>query len=261
LNFSGSQQEYWSTKTVSRNASITHSFSWKDIYFSTAYSMDQSFNSTWKSSVNHRIGFYVSVPLNKFITSQYNRNMSLTYRANNSNDKVSHMTNLSGEIPETKATYSIGRGWGNNKSDDNRSVSLNWQGDLINTSVSYVKSNKNRTMSYDVNGGAVIYPFGAAFDSGSVMNGVAVVETPGTKGVRVQQGDGQTSFLGTAVVTSLDYYNENQINLVPDGLPDGITLTETSKRTVPAKGAVTLLRFNTLKGSQVVFSLQDDKGK
>ncbi|WP_202013564.1 fimbria/pilus outer membrane usher protein, partial [Escherichia coli] len=50
LNFSGSQQEYWSTKTVSRNASITHSFSWKDIYFSTAYSMDQSFNSTWKSS-------------------------------------------------------------------------------------------------------------------------------------------------------------------------------------------------------------------
>ena len=112
-----------------------------------------------------------------------------------------------------------------------------------------------------MNGGAVIYPFGAALDSGSVMNGVSIVETPGVKGVKVQQGGGHTSFLGTAIVTSLDYYNENQINLVPDGLPNDITLAETSKRTVPVKGAVTLLRYNTLKGSQVVFSLLDKEGK
>lgn len=261
LNLSGSQQEYWTTKTVSRNASITHSFSWNDIYFSTAYSMDQSFNSTWKSSVNHRVGFYTTIPLKNFFNSLNRNNTFLTYRANSTNNNLNHMTTLTGELPETNISFSLGRGWGDRRSDDNRSISLDWRGELINASVGYVMANTNKTLSYDMNGGAVIYPFGAALGSDSVMNGVSIVETPGVKGVKVQQGGGHTSFLGTAIVTSLDYYNENHINLVPDGLPNDITLAETSKRTVPVKGAVTLLKYNTLKGSQVVFSLRDKAGK
>ncbi|MFN2065684.1 fimbria/pilus outer membrane usher protein, partial [Escherichia coli] len=261
LTLSGSQQEYWTTETVSRNASITHNFSWSDIYFSTAYSMDQSFNSSWKSSVNQRVGFYATIPLKKIFGFWNGNNTSLSYRANKNNNNLSHMTTLTGELPETNMTFSLGRGWGDNKSDDNRSISLDWRGELLNSSIGYVIANENKTLSYDMNGGAVIYPFGAALGSDSVMNGVSIVETPGVKGVKVQQGRWRTSFLGTAIVTSLDYYNENQINLLPDGLPNDIALTETSKRTVPVKGAVTLLKYNTLKGSQVVFSLQDKAGK
>ncbi|EGI6673240.1 fimbrial biogenesis outer membrane usher protein, partial [Escherichia coli] len=261
LTLSGSQQEYWTTETVSRNASITHNFSWSDIYFSTAYSMDQSFNSSWKSSVNQRVGFYATIPLKKIFGFLNGNNTSLSYRANKNNNNLSHMTTLTGELPETNMTFSLGRGWGDSKSDDNRSISLDWRGELLNASIGYVIANENKTLSYDMNGGAVIYPFGAALSSDSVMNGVSIVETPGVKGVKVQQGRGRTSFLGTAIVTSLDYYNENQINLLPDGLPNDIALTETSKRTVPVKGAVTLLSYNTLKGSQVVFSLQDKAGK
>ncbi|WAL55446.1 fimbrial biogenesis outer membrane usher protein (plasmid) [Klebsiella variicola subsp. tropica] len=261
LSLSANQQSYWTSSEVTRNYSLSHSFSWEDIFFSTTFSLDQSHNRYNDYAENKQIDFYVSVPLSKFLGDKDITSSSLTYNVTNSDHRVRNSATLNGNIPETDFRYRVGGSWGNNNLNSTKTASLSWTGSYTSASLGYTYSHNNNTLDYSLSGAAVAYPWGLALGNNNVTNsGAIVVETSGAPGVRTSAGY-STSFLGTALIGSPQKYTENRIDLYPDGLPDDTVLAETSKVAVPAKGAVVVLDYKVFKGSQVVFSLKQESGK
>ncbi|HAZ3609950.1 TPA: fimbrial biogenesis outer membrane usher protein [Escherichia coli] len=261
LSLSAGQQSYWTSRELTRNYSLSHSFSWDDIYFNTMLSLDQLHNRHSERTENRQIDFYVSVPISKFFGNKDITSSSLTYNITNSNHRVRNNTTLNGRIPETDFQYRVGGSWGNDNIATNRAVSLSWAGDYTSASLGYTYSNDYSTLDYSLSGSAVAYPWGLALgNNGVTNNGAIVIETSGTPGVKTSAGY-NTSVLGTALISSPQKYTENRVELYPDGLPDDTVLAETSKVAVPAKGAVVVLDYTVFKGSQVVFTLKQPSGK
>ncbi|HFI2520357.1 TPA: fimbria/pilus outer membrane usher protein [Escherichia coli] len=260
LSANASQQDYWNSREVSRNYSLTHSFSWNDIYFSTTLSMDDQRGRETGHLSNKQAGIYASVPLSKLLPGTDPTSSSLTWSTSHADHKVRNSVTLDGKVPESDVRYRVGGSWGNGTTEGSRMASVSWTGDHASTSLGYTRVGKYRTLDYSMSGAAVMYPWGIAVGNSSVTgDGAIVVETPGAKGVRTSTGY-KTSWLGTALISSPQKYTENRINLYPDGLPSDTVLGETSKTAVPAKGAVVVLDYTVFRGSQVVFTLRQADG-
>lgn len=261
LSASASQQDYWTSNVVSRNFSLSHSFSWSDIFFSTTLSMDEQRRNYSGYNTNKQIGFYVSVPLSKFLPGTDPTGGSIGFSSTHSDGYVRNSATLNGRIPETDLRYRVGGSWGSARSQGTRNASLSWTGDYTSASLGYTVTGDYRTIDYSVSGAAVMYPWGAAFGNNSVTSGGAIiVETKGTSGVRTTAGH-KTSWLGTALISSPQKYTENRIELSPEGLSDDTVLGETSKTVVPAKGSVVVLDYAIFRGNQVIFTLKQANGK
>ncbi|EOC3340566.1 fimbria/pilus outer membrane usher protein [Escherichia coli] len=261
LSASASKQDYWTSREVSRNYALTHSFNWNDIYLSTTLSMDDQRGREAGDLSNKQAGLYVTVPLNKFLLGIDSTGSSLTWSTSHADHNVRNSVTLNGKMPESDVRYRVGGSWGNGNTEGSRTVSVSWSGDYVSTSLGYARTGKYRTLDYNMSGAAVMYPWGIAMGNNSVTgDGAIVVETPGAKGVRTSTGY-RTSWLGTSLVSSPRKYTENRIDLYPDGLPDDTVLGETSKTTVPVKGAVVVLDYTVFRGRQVVFTLRQSNGK
>ncbi len=261
LSVSASQQDYWTTGAVSRTASISHSFNWNNIFFSTSFSMDQMQNRDYGRSDNKQIDLYVSMPLSKLFGGNDPTNSSLSYRVSRSDHHVSNNATLSGRIPTTDFNYRLGGSWGNGYNDTSRTASLSWSGDFTNASLGYTRTGDYKTIDFGLSGSAVMYPWGMALGNNSVThNGAIVVQTSGVSGIRTSMA-GKTSWLGTALTTPSQTYTENRVDVYPEDLDDDVVVTETSKSVVPAKGAVVVLDYTVFKGSQVVFTLKQSNGE
>lgn len=261
LSLSASQQDYWTTGAVTRNASISHSFSWESIFFSTTFSMDQMQNRNYGHSNNKQIDLYMSVPLSKFLGGSDPTGSSLSYRVSRSDNQVSNNVILSGRIPRSDVYYRLGGSWGNGDNMSSQTASLSWSGDFTNASLGYTRSGDYKTIDYSLSGAAVMYPWGVALGNSSVTNnGAIVVQTSGASGIRSSMGV-KTSWLGTALMAPSQTYTENRVDVYPEDLADDIVVAETSKSAVPTKGAVVVLDYTVFKGSQVVFTLKRTNGK
>lgn len=260
LSASASQQDYWTSGEVSRSASLSHSFSWNDIYFNTTFSLDRYNNTQREGTTNKQINLYVSIPFEKLLGFTDPTNSNISYSATKSNKRVRNTSTLSGQIPESNLRYRLSGGWGNSDMDSTKAASLDWNGNYINANAGYTHSEDTRTINYGLSGSTIMYPWGIAFGANSVMNGAAVIQTKGASGVKIRQG-GETSIFGTAISSNLIPYSENKLELDPQGLQDDIVLADTSKHTIPEKGAVVLLDYKVFKGSQVVFKLKKENGE
>ena len=258
LSLSASQQNYWTSDYISRSLSFSHSFGWNDISFSTSFSLDQKANYDGFKNNNKVFGFYTNIPLSKLIGESDSTNSTLSYNVTKTNNQVHNTATLAGKIPETMAQYRLSTGWANTTQTSNKALSVNWDGDLLDGSLGYTSSGKNRITDYSLSGSAILYPWRLAMGSDSVINGAAVVET-GVAGIKVRQG-GETSLFGTAIVTSMQPYTENRIDLDTQNLPDDIFISNASRRIVPEKGAVIPVKYNLFKGKQIVFSLKRHDG-
>ncbi|MEQ1928460.1 fimbria/pilus outer membrane usher protein [Escherichia albertii] len=259
ISLSASQQDYWTTQYTSRSASLSHSFNWNDIYFSSSFTMDFFNGAGYDNTKNKQLDFYISMPLDKLFGEHKYNGSSLNYSTTKAYSQIRHTATLSGKVPETKSFYRISNSWGNNNTDSH-ALSLSWNGDYFGTSVGYTRSGSTRTYDYNLSGGAIMYPWGIAFGASNVIDGAAIVQTKGTSGVNIQQG-GKTSFLGNAIVSSVRPYTENRVDIEPEGLADDTVLAETTKRFIPEKGAVTLLDYKIFKGHQVIFKLKNENGE
>lgn len=260
LSASASQQDYWTSGEVSRSASLSHSFSWDNIYFNTTFSLDRYNNAEWRGATNKQVNFNVSIPFEKLLNSSDSTNSSLSYSATKSNNRIRNTSTLTGKIPESNFRYRLSGSWGNGDTDSTKAISLDWNGNYINANSGYTDAGYTRTINYGLSGSSIMFPWGVAFGANSVMNGAAVIKTKGVSGVKLRQG-GQTSIFGTAISSNLVPYLENRVDLDPQGLQDDIVLSDTTKRTTHEKGAVVLLDYKVFKGSQVVFKLQQESGE
>lgn len=260
LSLSASQQDYWTTGEVNRSFSLSHSFNWQDIYFSTTFSMDQMTGRSYGYDNNRQIDFYMSVPLSRLLGQDEPTSSSLSWSATRTDHQLRHTATLSGNVPDTRMRYRVGGNWGNARASDGTAASLTWIGDFTAASLGYTSSGGYRTTDFSLSGSAVAWSGGVAFGSNSVVeNGAIVVNTSGVSGIGTSAG-GQTTWPGTALISSPQLYTENRIDLRTDGLPDDIVLAETSARTVPSRGAVVVLDYTVYRGGQVVFTLKRPDG-
>ncbi|EFC8798185.1 fimbrial biogenesis outer membrane usher protein [Escherichia coli] len=260
VSLSASQQDYWTSGEVNRSFSLSHSFSWKDIYFSTTFSMDQMRGSSYGYDNNRQIDFYMSVPLSRLLGREEPTSSSVSWSATRTDRQLRQTATLSGSVPETQMRYRVGGNWGNGGADEGQSASLTWNGDFSTASLGYTHSGGYRTTDFSLSGSAVAWGGGVAFGSNSVTdNGAIVVNASGVSGIGTSAG-GRTTWAGTALISSPQLYTENRIDLRTDGLPDDIVLAETSARTVPSRGAVVVLDYTVYRGGQVVFTLKRPDG-
>lgn len=258
LSINASRQEYWNTKMITRSASLSHNFNWRGVYISNTFSMDQS-AGFYSQNNNKSWSIYASVPINVLWSKPDITQSSISYTATTNSDMVSNTMNLSGNIPETKLQYRLGRGWGNNGFNSSSALSLSLNGDNLDMTAGYSRTNLARTIDYGISGSAVFYPWNMAFSSDSVINGAAVVDTGGISGIKVLQG-GETSVFGTAIVPSLQPYSANRIDIKTDNLPNNIVIKNPSKTVIPEKGAIVKMQYNVFKGYQVIFTLKKNGG-
>lgn len=260
VSLSASQQDYWTSGEVNRSFSLSHSFSWKDIYFSTSFSMDQMSGRSYGYDNNRQIDFYMSVPLSRLLGREEPTSSSVSWSATRTDRQVRQTATLSGSLPDTQMRYRVGGNWGNGGADEGQSASLTWNGDFSTASLGYTHSGGYRTTDFSLSGSAVAWGGGVAFGSNSVTdNGAIVVNASGVSGIATSAG-GRTTWTGTALISSPQLYTENRIDLRTDGLPEDIVLAETSARTVPSRGAVVVLDYTVYRGGQVVFTLKRPDG-
>lgn len=259
LSLMASQQNYWASDRNNKSVSLSHGFNVNNIYFSTSLSLEKNSGLFYDQGYNKTIGLYVSMPISNLLGAYNRSNSSLSYNMTKTDSIVNNIATLTGPIPETNAQYRVSSGWANGGRDSSHAFSINWNGDMINASAGYTHAGSARTVDYSFSGGAIMYPWGMAFTSGSVNNGAAVVDVQGISGVKVRQG-GNTSLLGTSIVSSIQPYTENRIDLDPQDLPDDVTIGELSKSFIPEKGAVIRLKYDVFKGKQVIFNLKKADG-
>lgn len=258
LSLTASRQSYWSTAQINDSMSLVHNFGFNGVYISTSFSLDQVSRLGSYQGNNKTFGIYTSIPVSTLLGSNNRSYSSLSYNMTKNKDSINNNMTLTGLIPDTKVGYRVSRGWGNNRVSSN-ALSLNWNGDYINSTLGYTWSGNVKNVDYSMSGSAIVYPWGIAMGPGSVINGAAIVDTQGVSGVKLRQG-GKTSFLGTALVSSLQPYSENHVDLDPQDLPDDVAIGNLSKSFIPSKGAVIHLKYNVFKGKQVIFKLKKANG-
>lgn len=258
LSLTASRQSYWSTAQINDSMSLVHNFGFNGVYISTSFSLDQVSRLGSYQGNNKTFGIYTSIPVSTLLGSNNRSHSSLSYNMTKNKDSINNNMTLTGLIPDTKVGYRVSRGWGNNRVSSN-ALSLNWNGDYINSTLGYTWSGNVKNVDYSMSGSAIVYPWGIAMGPGSVINGAAIVDTQGVSGVKLRQG-GKTSFLGTALVSSLQPYSENHVDLDPQDLPDDVAIGNLSKSFIPSKGAVIHLKYNVFKGKQVIFKLKKANG-
>jgi outer membrane usher protein len=103
---------------------------------------------------------------------------------------------------------------------------------------------------------------GAAFTP-NMGDTVAVVEASDAAGARLANGAGlRVDRWGHAVVSGMQPYSNNDIELDPKGLPINIALKSTVQRTAPTAGAVVRLKFETENmGKPAVMRVSQADGK
>ncbi|HDS9384811.1 TPA: fimbrial biogenesis outer membrane usher protein [Escherichia coli] len=259
LSLTASRQSYWSTAQINESMSLAHNFGFNGVYISTSFSLDQVSRLGSYQGNNKTFGIYASIPVGALLGSNNRSHSSLSYNMTKNKDSINNNMTLTGSIPDTKVGYRVSRGWGNNGVSSSNGLSLNWNGDYINSTLGYTWSGNVKNVDYSLSGSAVVYPWGIAMGPGSIINGAAIVDTQGVSGVKLRQG-GKTSFLGTALVSSLLPYSENRVDLDPQDLPDDVVIGSLSKSFIPSKGAVIHLKYNVFKGKQVIFNLKKADG-
>lgn len=260
LSVNASQQDYWTSGLVNRSFSLSHSFNWNDIFFSTTFSIDQMHGGRYSYDNNHQINLYMSVPLNRLLGIKEPTNSSISWNATRTDNHLRHTASLNGNIPDTSMRYSVGGFWGNRYDDRGQKVSLTWDSDFMSASLGYTHERDYKTVDFGLSGSAVAWSGGIAFGNNNVTdNGAIVVKTGGVSGIQTSRGV-STSWVGTALISSPDLYTENRIDLHPENLPEDIVIGETTGRAVPNKGAVVVLDYPVYRGGQVVFSLKQKNG-
>ncbi|HBR1031140.1 TPA: fimbrial biogenesis outer membrane usher protein [Klebsiella quasipneumoniae subsp. similipneumoniae] len=259
ISLTASQQDYWTAEKGSKTFSLSHGFNFYGAHISNTFSLDQVFGEGQQKANNKSWGLYANIPFNVLLGRDEGSRASINYNMTKSKKQTRHSTAITGSIPDTRAQFRLSSGWGSSNHTNDSSISMSWNGDYITASTGYTRSGNSNVIDYNLNGSSIFYPWGAAFSSTSVINGAAIVETDGISGIKVRQG-GETSAFGTAIVSSMQPYTENKVEIEHQGLPNDIVIGNSSKRFIPEKGSVVLLKYDIFKGKQVVFKLKRENG-
>ncbi|MCF5691229.1 fimbria/pilus outer membrane usher protein [Pseudomonas sp. PA-1-2A] len=116
----------------------------------------------------------------------------------------------------------------------------------------YSQSRDSSQLSFGADGGVVVHAAGIAF-SQSLGEASALVHVPGAEGARLGGSSGaRVNSSGFAVVPNLTAFQNNTVEIDPEGMSMDVELQESTRNVVPTSGAVSLVKFDTLSGRAVL---------
>ncbi|MDT9634402.1 fimbrial biogenesis outer membrane usher protein [Pseudomonas sp. JV449] len=124
--------------------------------------------------------------------------------------------------------------------------------DATHLRAGYGQSRDSSQLSFGADGGVVVHADGVAF-SQSLGEASALVHVPGAEGARLGGGGGtRVNSKGYAVVPNLTAFQNNTVEIDPEGMSLDVELQESTRNVVPTSGAVSLVKFDTVNGRAVV---------
>jgi outer membrane usher protein len=124
--------------------------------------------------------------------------------------------------------------------------------DATHLRAGYSQSRDSSQLSFGADGGVVVHAAGMAF-SQSLGEASALVHVPGAEGARLGGSSGaRVNSSGFAVVPNLTAFQNNEVQIDPEGMSMDVELQESTRNVVPTSGAVSLVTFDTVSGRAVL---------
>ncbi|WP_320723673.1 fimbria/pilus outer membrane usher protein (plasmid) [Enterobacter asburiae] len=261
LSLSGSRKTYWDLADDQRSVSLNYSVTAQRVSYSLGYML-----SAWPGTDrknDRQFSLNVQLPLQDWLMgSEWRHSLWANYgMTHDDTGRTAHSAGIGGTALEDNrlswgATQSLVSGGGDGVKDTNSgSLNGNYSGGRGKVSAGYSYGRDQQQLSYGVQGGVVATRYGVTL-SQSLGDTMALVRAPGADGVRVENTTGaRTDWRGYTVMTSLQPYRRNRINLDPLSAGPDVTLGLNSQTVTPLRGAVVLANFTTSVGRQVLFTL------
>lgn len=257
---SGQRDEYWGNHEPDDRLTAGYNSTYKGVSYGVNYSQDlySGADSGYHQSINRMVSLNVNVPLRVLMGGNQGVNAYMTYNGSldNSHQNVNSLGFGGTALEDGALSYNVGESWGNKGQVASTSVSGAYQGSAAQVQGSYNADRDQQTLSYGINGGVLVHPYGVTL-SRMMYDSMALVRAPGASGVKLMNATNiRTNGYGYAVQPSLTNYRQNTLMLDPSDMPDNAEVTEAGKRVYPTRGAVVLADYNVLLGQQILMTLR-----
>jgi len=118
----------------------------------------------------------------------------------------------------------------------------------------------NRQYGVSVNGGVVAFGGGVVLTQ-RLGDTIAIIRAKDAGGARVSGDNVRLNRKGLGVVSNMQPYRQNRVNLDPKGLSTDVALAYTTRQVAPTAGAVALLEYETERGYSLLLRGRHSDGR
>jgi outer membrane usher protein len=248
---SGSTVNYWNRGGSDTQFQAGYNNNFRRINYGV--SVSRQFDLT-QGRWDNRVMLNVSIPLNLGEHTLY----SSTSVQRDSNGSTSIQQSLSGSLGVDNALnygvnvgYASGSGSGTN-SATNVGGNLSYLSPYATLTANASKGTGFTQYGGGISGGMVAYGGGVVFTP-TMGDTMAIIEAKDAGGARVTAGSGlRIDPFGHALVSSLQPFSTNEIEIDPKGLPMSVELNSSAQHVAPTAGAVVRVKFETEGGGRAV---------
>ncbi|WP_250453297.1 fimbria/pilus outer membrane usher protein [Caballeronia sp. ATUFL_M2_KS44] len=257
----GSLQTYWNRSDHDTQFQIGYNNSWKRMTYGASLVRQYQVNTNrW----DNRIMLNMSIPLGFGAHAPLS---STNFQHDTSDGRSTIQQSVTGTLGVDNAfSYGVNATLTDGGHDESGSVGAGGNIGYVSP-VALLTANASVGRNYSqvgagVSGGVVAWQNGVAFTP-NMGDTVAVIEAKDAAGARLASGAGlRVDRWGHAVVSGIQPYSNNDIELDPKGLPINVSLKSTVQRTAPTAGAVVRVQFETENlGKPAVMRVMQADGK
>ena len=260
LSVSGIFEDYWDSKRRNKSFSVGYNGGWGRVNYYLGYNYSRY---TWKSGEasrtkedDHLFSLSVSVPLSGWLPNTY-----ATYQVNNSNPgSTDQSLTLSGvALEKNNLDWSMQQGY-SNRDGSSGGVYGTYRGSQGTVTGNYSYNKYSQLVNYGMSGSVMAHADGVTL--GQEMSDTAgLVKAPGLSDVMIENDQTiSTDYRGYAIYPYLSPYRRNTLTLDSTTLGDEMELPETTKKSVPTRGAITRLTFDGNIGRRAFIKLLTASG-
>ncbi|MDR5828397.1 fimbrial biogenesis outer membrane usher protein [Caballeronia sp. LP006] len=240
----GSIQNYWNRSDHDTQFQIGYSNSWRRLTYGVSAVRQYQVNTNrW----DNRIMLNLMVPLG---FGAHAPQSSTTFQHDTSDRSSTLQESVTGTLGADNAfSYGVNANYSDGGNGSGFSTSAGGNVGYMSP-FALMTANASTGRHYSqvgagISGGVVAWRDGVAFTP-NMGDTVAVVEAKDAAGARLANGSGlRVDRWGHAVISGMQPYSNNEVEIDPKGLPLNIALKSTVQRTAPTAGAVVALKFET----------------
>ncbi|HGM5324784.1 TPA: fimbria/pilus outer membrane usher protein [Serratia marcescens] len=255
LWLSGHRDNYWGSDKTNTTLSAGLSGSLHQVGWSVNYSVDRMRgDGDWPE--NRQWTLTLSVPMSLFSSAATFQSSYANYSLTHDNTgRSSNQLSVGGSmLDDNSMNWNVSQSQGNQGQGNSGSASLGYSDSWGAANLGYNYDNGGgRGVTYSANGGLIAHRHGVTL-ARNVSDAAAVIHT-GVPGVKIMTGDVTTDHWGNAVVTSMQTYARNNIDIDPSSLPEGASPPSGSRAIYPTAGAILVEDYPVRLGQQVLMNL------
>lgn len=250
LYFSVWQQNYWQQKA----RALTFSCGWNGQIHTISYNIlySQSRAQDRKPAGEKQLALNIQIPLAGLLADSWATINTSSVKKGDTRSLIG----LSGNaLAERNLSYNVQQSYARREGSGGN-INVDYRGQYAELNGGYSRSGGMQQLNYGLKGGMVLHPFGLTF-SQPIAEQLAIVRTPGAKGIKVQNYPGvRTDAWGNAVIPYVSPYRKNNIMLDVEDLQDDVDIDSPVKTLIPTLGAVVVANYHTRVGYRALISLR-----